>query len=95
MKPELMRLLTEKLLAGDAATDRRVNPVDRRRMNTYIYPDRRSGLADRRADTSELVKRFLVGYKRERRLAASDRRQQHTFIMNDRRSGVADRRSGS
>ncbi len=95
MKPELKRLLAEKLLAGDSATERRVNPVDRRRMNTYIIPDRRSGLADRRADTPELIKRFLAGYKRERRLAVSDRRQQHTFILNDRRSGVADRRSGS
>lgn len=95
MKPELKRLLAGKLLAGDSATERRVNPVDRRKVNTYVFPDRRSGLADRRADTTELIKRFLVGYKRERRLAVGDRRQQPTFIMNDRRSGVADRRSGS
>lgn len=95
MKQELKRLLTEKWFSGDPATERRVNPVDRRRLNTYISPDRRSGLADRRAGTSELIKRFLIGYKRERRLATSDRRKQHTFIMNDRRSGVADRRSGS
>ena len=95
MKPELKRLLAGKLLSGDSATERRIHPVDRRKVNTYVFPDRRSGLADRRADTTELIKRFLVGYKRERRLGVSDRRQQHTFIMNDRRSGVADRRSGS
>jgi len=92
MRPELKRLLAEKLLAGDPATERRVNPVDRRKVNTYIFHDRRCGLADRRADTSNLIKRFLAGYKRERRLATCDRRQRHTFIMNDRRSGVADRR---
>jgi hypothetical protein len=95
MKSELKRRLAEKLLNDDPATERRVNPVDRRRLNTYISPDRRSGLADRRADTPELIKRFLIGYKRERRLANCDRRKQHTFIINDRRSGVADRRSGS
>ena len=95
MKPELKRLLAEKLLSGDPAAERRVNPVERRKMNTFIAPDRRSGLADRRAAPSELMKRFLFGYNRERRLGAGDRRKQHTFIMNDRRSGVADRRSRS
>lgn len=95
MKPELKRLLAENLLTDDPAAVRRVNPVDRRKLNTYISPDRRSGLSDRRAATSELIKRFQFGYKHERRLAASDRRKRNTFILNDRRSGVADRRSGS
>ena len=95
MREELKRLLAEKLFIDDLETDRRVNHIDRRRLNTYIFRDQRSGVADRRADTFELIKRFQFGYKRQRRLANSDRRRLNTFIMKDRRSGVADRRSGS
>ena len=95
MREELKRLLAEKLLIDDSETERRVNPIDRRRLATYIFHDQRSGLTNRRADTSELFKRFLYRYKGERRLANSDRRKLNTFIVEDRRSGVADRRSGS
>jgi abortive infection bacteriophage resistance protein len=95
MSEELKRLLTEKLLIDDLETERRVNRIDRRRLKTYIFRDQRSGLADRRADTFELIKRFQFGYKGQRRLANSDRRRLNTFIIKDRRSGVADRRSGS
>ena len=95
MREELRRLLAEKLAINDPEAERRGNPVDRRRLNTYILSDQRSGLADRRAGTSELYKRFLLGYKGDRRLNKSDRRKENTFIMKDRRSGIADRRSNS
>jgi hypothetical protein len=95
MREELKRLLAEKLLIDDPKSERRVNPIKRRKLNTYIFRDQRSGLADRRADISELFKRFLSGYKGERRLTKIDRRRDNTFIMKDRRSGVTDRRSGS
>jgi hypothetical protein len=95
MREELKRLLTEKLLIDDPETDRRFNTIDRRKLPTYIFDDQRSGLANRRADTSELIKRFIFGYKGERRLANSDRRKLNTFIMKDSRSGITDRRSGS
>jgi len=95
MREELKRLLAEKLLIDDPEAERRVNLIDRRRLNTYILRDQRSGLANRRADTSELFKRFIFGYKGERRLANSDRRKLNTFIVKDRRSGVTDRRFGS
>jgi hypothetical protein len=95
MREELKRLLAEKLLIDDLETERRVNHIDRRRLNTYIFDDRRSGLADKRAKNSELIKRFLFGYKCERRGANSDRRMLNTYIVKDRRSGIADRRPGS
>ena len=95
MREELKRLLAENLLIDDPENERRVNHIYRRKLNTYIFRDQRSGLADRRADTSELFKRFLFGYKGERRMTNSDRRRLNTFIMKDRRSGVTDRRSGS
>jgi hypothetical protein len=95
MREELKRLLIEGLLIGDAVADRRVNSIDRRRLNTFVFCDRRSGLADKRAKNSELIKRFLFGYKCERRRADSDRRKQHTYFMQDKRSGIADRRSAS
>ena len=94
MRNELRRLLFEKMLANDTADDRRINIVDRRRLKTYIANDRRSGLANRRAKDSVLMKRFLYGYKHERRKADYDRRKLNTFITNDRRSGIADRRLG-
>jgi hypothetical protein len=93
MREELKRLLAEKLSIDDLETERRVSHIDRRRLNTYIFRDQRSGLADRRADTFELIKRFQFGYKGERRLTKTDRRRESTFIMKDRRSGVTDRRS--
>jgi hypothetical protein len=95
MREELKRLLAEKLVIDDPEAERRGSPIDRRRLSTYFSRDQRSGLGDRRADTSELYKRFLLGYKGERRLTDSDRRKLNTFIMKDRRSGIADRRSGS
>jgi hypothetical protein len=95
MKEELRRLLTEKLLIDDPQAERRINPIDRRRLNTYIFRDQRSGLADRRAKISEIIKRFRFGYRDERRKANSDRRKLSTYFMNDRRSGLADRRSRS
>jgi hypothetical protein len=95
MSEKLKRLLAEKLLIDDPEAERRINPIDRRRLTTYIFHDQRSGLTNRRAETSELFKRFLFGYKGERRLANSDRRKLNTFIMKDRRSGVTDRRSVS
>ena len=94
MGEKLKRLLIEKLLIDDAEADRRVNSKERRRLNTYVFRDRRSGLANKRAKNSELIKRFLFGYKCERRRANSDRRKLNTYIMKDRRSGIADRRSG-
>jgi hypothetical protein len=63
MREELKRLLAEKLSIDDPDTERRVNPIERRRLNTYIFRDKRSGLAERRADTSELFKRFLSGLR--------------------------------
>jgi hypothetical protein len=95
MREELKRLLIERLLVDDAVADRRVNSKDRRKLNTYIFCDRRSGLADKRAKNSEVIKRFLFGHKCERRRGNSDRRKLNTYIMKDRRSGIADRRSGS
>ena len=95
MREELKRLLIEGLLIGDAVADRRVNSIDRRRLKTFVFCDRRSGLANRRAKNSELIKRFLFGYKGERRQANSDRRKLNSYIVKDRRSGIADRRSAS
>jgi hypothetical protein len=95
MREELKRLLVESLIIGDALADRRVNSRDRRRLKTFVFCDHRSGLADKRANNSELIKRFLFGYKCERRWADSDRRKQHTYFMQDKRSGIADRRSAS
>ena len=95
MREDLKRLLIERLLIDDTVADRRVNYRDRRRLNTYIFCDRRSGLADKRSKTPELIKRLIFGHRCERRRANSDRRKLNTFIMKDRRSGIADRRSGS
>jgi hypothetical protein len=95
MREELKRLLIEGLFIGDAVADRRVNSKDRRRLNTFLFCDRRSGLANKRANNSELIKRFLFGYKWERRQANSERRKLNTYFVQDRRSGIADRRSGS
>ena len=95
MGEKLKRLLLEKLLIDDAEADRRVNSKERRRLNTYVFRDRRSGLADKRSKTPELIKRLIFGHRCERRRANSDRRKLNTFIMKDRRSGIADRRSGS
>jgi len=95
MREELKRLLVDKMVTGRTESDRRVNANDRRRLNTYFYADRRSGLADRRAKTSELIKRFQFGYRCERRKANKDRRKLNTYVLDDRRSGIADRRSGS
>jgi len=95
MPDNLKRLLIERMLIDDTVYDMRMNPVDRRNLKTYMEKDRRSGAPDRRAKTSEIVKRFLLGYSSERRKANSDRRKQNTYIRNDRRSGIADRRSGS
>jgi hypothetical protein len=95
MREELKRLLVEKLSIDDPDTETRVNPVERRRLKTFISKDRRSGIADRRAKISELINRFIFGYKYERRLVDSDRRKLNTYLLKDRRSGIADRRSGS
>jgi hypothetical protein len=95
MREELKRLLIEVLFVGDAVADRRVNYRDRRRLKTFVFCDRRSGLANRRAKNSELIKRFLIGYKCERRRANSERRKLNTYFMQDKRSGIADRRSAS
>jgi hypothetical protein len=81
------------MLTDDSVSDRRINSLDRRKLKTYLSTDRRSGLADRRAKTSELIRRVLYGYKSERRRAHDDRRRLNTYIMNDRRSGVIDRRT--
>ena len=95
MREELKRLLIEGLLIGNAVADRRVNSIDRRRLNTFVFCDRRSGLADKRAKNSELIKRFLFDYKCERRRDNSERRKLNTYFMQDKRSGIADRRSAS
>ena len=95
MSNKLIKLLIENHLIDDSIANRRVTPIDRRKVKTYILKDRRSGIADRRAKTSEIIKRFLFGYKRERRQHNSDRRKLNTFLVMDRRSGMADRRSGS
>jgi hypothetical protein len=94
MSRELKRLLIERLVTCHTGADRRLNPKDRRKLNTYVLCDRRSGVADRRAKTSELIKRFLYKYRHERRQSGKERRKLSTFIMNDRRSGIEDRRSG-
>jgi hypothetical protein len=93
MREELKRLLIEGLIIGDAVADRRVNSIDRRRLKTFVFCDRRSGLANKRAKNSELIKRFLFGYKCERRRDNSERRKLNTYFMHDKRSGIADRRS--
>lgn len=95
MRNKLNKLLIEKFLKDDSIADNRVNPIDRRRLKTFISNDKRSGFADRRAKISEIIKRFLFGYKFERRLPDSDRRKLNTYLLKDRRSGIADRRSGS
>ena len=95
MREELKKLLIERLAINDALVERRVDFKDRRRLKTHISNDGRTDLADRRAKTPELIKRFLFGYKCERRQANSDRRKLNTYIMKDKRSGIADRRSGS
>jgi hypothetical protein len=95
MREELKRLLIEGLLIGNAVADRRVNSLDRRRLKTFVYCDRRSGLATKRAKNSDLIKRFLFGIKCERRRTNKDRRKLNCYIQKDRRSGIADRRSGS
>jgi len=95
MRKELKRLFIEGLLIGDAVADRRINSMDRRRLNTFLFCDRRSGLANRRAKNSELIKRFLFGYKCERRRVDRDRRKLNIYFMQDKRSGIADRRSAS
>ena len=95
MREELKRLLIEGLFVGDAVADRRVNYRDRRRLKTFVLCDRRSGLVNRRAKNSELIERFLIGYKCERRRANSERRKLNTYFMQDKRSGIADRRSAS
>jgi len=95
MREELKRLLIEGLFISDVVADRRVNSIDRRRLNTFLLCDRRSGLANKRAKNSELIKRFLFGYKCERRGANSNRRILNSYIVKDRRSGIADRRPGS
>jgi hypothetical protein len=95
MRKELKRFLIEGLFIGDVVADRRVNFRDRRRLNTFLFCDRRSGLADKRAKNSELIKRFLFGYNCERRRANGDRRILNSYIVKDRRSGIADRRPGS
>jgi hypothetical protein len=82
------------MLINDTVPDRRMNPVDRRSLKTYMEKDRRSGRPDRRAKMPEIVKRFLYEYESERRKADSDRRRQVTYLGNDRRSGIIDRRSG-
>ena len=95
MREELKRLLVESLIIGDALADRRVNSRDRRRLKTFVFCDRRSGLADKRVKNSELIKRFLFGYKCERRRDNSERRKLNTYFVRDKRSGIADRRSAS
>ena len=95
MSRELKRLLIERMVTSHTGANRRLNPKDRRKLNTYVLCDRRSGVADRRAKTSELIKRFLYKYRHERRQADRERRKLNTFIMNDRRSGIEDRRFGS
>ena len=92
MRKEIGKLLLEKMLTDDSAGDRRINSVERRKLKTYLSNDRRSGLADRRAKVSELIKRFLFGYQCERRKTNCDRRKLNTYIMKDRRSGIIDRR---
>ena len=63
-------------------TERRLGLRDRRRLNTYIANDRRSGLSNRRKPFGHRLKR----------LRTKDRRQMNTYIAKDRRSGIADRR---
>jgi hypothetical protein len=94
MRNKLTKLLIEKLLKDDSVADNRLNPIDRRRLQTFILKDRRSGIADRRAKIPELIKRFQFGYKYDRRLVDSDRRKLNTYLFKDRRSGIADRRAG-
>jgi hypothetical protein len=60
-----------------------------------VEKERRSGVDDRRANISELMKRFLFRNSVERRCGKIDRREVKTFINDDRRSGICDRRSGS
>jgi len=62
-------------------TERRLGLRDRRRLNTYIANDRRSGLSRRKPIAH-----------RDRRLRTEDRCQSHTYIAKDWRSGIADRR---
>ena len=95
MPGQLKKLLIEKMLIDDTVVDKRMNPMDRRTLKTYMENDRRSRAPDRRAKTSEIARRFLLGYSSERRKANSDRRKQNTYIRNDRRSGIADRRTSS
>jgi len=89
----LKRLLIEKMLINDTVVDKRMNPVDRRKLNTYLEKDRRTGVVDRRAKLPEIARRFFFDFPIERRKSTSDRRMSNTYIRNDRRSGIADRRN--
>jgi hypothetical protein len=60
-----------------------------------VEKERRSGVDDRRASISELMKKLLFRNNVERRCKKSDRRELNTFVKDDRRSGISDRRSGS
>ena len=95
MPGQLKKLLIEKMLIDDTVVDRRMNPMDRRTLKTYLEKDRRTGVVDRRAKIPEIARRYFFEFTIERRRSKSDRRELNTYIRNDRRSGIADRRSSS
>jgi hypothetical protein len=83
------------MLLNDKLVDKRMNPTDRRTLKTYLEKDRRTGVADRRANLQEIARRFFFEVSIERRSSRSDRRMLNTYIRNDKRSGIADRRTRS
>ena len=60
MPGQLKKLLIEKMLIDDTVVDKRMNPVDRRKLNTYLEKDRRTGVVERRAKLPEIARSFFL-----------------------------------
>jgi hypothetical protein len=65
MRPELKKLLLEKLYHGEENFDKRIRAGDRRKKSTYLANDRRSGLADRRMKFSSLLVQLQDKYQKK------------------------------
>jgi len=64
MTLELKKLLLGKLLHGEENFEKRINGGDRRKIRTYLADDKRTGLADRRMNISDLIKQIQDKYKK-------------------------------
>lgn len=95
MHKDMIRFIIGKRFPNDSEVERRINIYDRRKISTYVENDKRSGVADRRASITELIRKYSFRAHDERRCGKSDRRELNTWLKDDRRSGIHDRRSGS